>query len=385
MLIAAHHSMIRSKPYLCELEYLESTGTQYIDTDEKIYDDTAVTVTMYSDYSTENATYFFGSDSSTERFYFREYQGKASYSTGGWWQNTSISIVGTHTVTMTNNSVTVDGVSSSRAGNSKTGAGKLLLLTAGTYGMTASGVRIYSCKIWQNGILVRDMIPVRDLRGKPCMYDRVSGKLFYNAGTGSFTAGPEIHPVEYIESTGTEYIDTGFIPGLNFHIEVRGRKAGDYSVNAAIFSNEGVNSYVDCYYNAGWGMRCYGNGMARQIYDGWFDAGIDFDFTSSPTTTFHMNSEEETATTSKTEAQITGSTKSVRLFQGMYGKTNPVDIVFFNADKSGQPALRLIAVRVGTDATSWEGAMMDTLTRRVYRNDGTGAFTYGNDTSWPTA
>lgn len=41
-------------------------------------------------------------------------------------------------------------------------------------------------------------------------------------------------------------------------------------------------------------------------------------------------------------------------------------------------------VRVGTDATSWEGAMMDVLTRRVYRNAGTGAFTYGPDTSWGT-
>jgi hypothetical protein len=40
-------------------------------------------------------------------------------------------------------------------------------------------------------------------------------------------------------------------------------------------------------------------------------------------------------------------------------------------------------VRVGTDATSWEGAMMDTLTRRIYRNAGTGAFAYGNDLKYP--
>ena len=38
-----------------------------------------------------------------------------------------------------------------------------------------------------------------------------------------------------------------------------------------------------------------------------------------------------------------------------------------------------VPVRVGTDATSWEGAMIDTLTRRIYRNAGTGAFGYGND------
>jgi hypothetical protein len=40
-------------------------------------------------------------------------------------------------------------------------------------------------------------------------------------------------------------------------------------------------------------------------------------------------------------------------------------------------------VRVGTDATSREGAMMDVLTRRIYRNAGTGAFGYGNDLKYP--
>ena len=33
---------------------------------------------------------------------------------------------------------------------------------------------------------------------------------------------------------------------------------------------------------------------------------------------------------------------------------------------------------IGTD-----GAMMDVLTRRIYRNAGTGAFTYGNDLKYP--
>ena len=37
-----------------------------------------------------------------------------------------------------------------------------------------------------------------------------------------------------------------------------------------------------------------------------------------------------------------------------------------------------LPVRVGT-----EGAMMDVLTRRIYRNAGTGAFTYGNDLKYP--
>ena len=38
----------------------------------------------------------------------------------------------------------------------------------------------------------------------------------------------------------------------------------------------------------------------------------------------------------------------------------------------------MLPVRVGT-----EGAMMDVLTRRIYRNAGTGAFGYGNDLKYP--
>ena len=41
---------------------------------------------------------------------------------------------------------------------------------------------------------------------------------------------------------------------------------------------------------------------------------------------------------------------------------------------SGDLVQNLLPVRVGT-----EGAMMDVLTRRIYRNQGTGAFTYGRD------
>ena len=50
--------------------------------------------------------------------------------------------------------------------------------------------RIYSCKIYDDGVLVLDMIPVRDTSNIPCMYDKVQGRFYYNGGTGEFIAGP---------------------------------------------------------------------------------------------------------------------------------------------------------------------------------------------------
>ena len=56
-------------------------------------------------------------------------------------------------------------------------------------------LRIYSAKLWDGNILARDFIPVRftNERGETegAMYDRVSGELFGNAGTGAFVIGPD--------------------------------------------------------------------------------------------------------------------------------------------------------------------------------------------------
>jgi hypothetical protein len=44
--------------------------------------------------------------------------------------------------------------------------------------------------MYQNGSLVRDFIPVR--KGQVgYMYDKISGRLFGNIGSGSFTFGPD--------------------------------------------------------------------------------------------------------------------------------------------------------------------------------------------------
>ena len=51
--------------------------------------------------------------------------------------------------------------------------------------------KIYYCQII-DGVLVRDFIPVR-VGQVGYMYDRVSGQLFGNAGTGAFIVGPDVN------------------------------------------------------------------------------------------------------------------------------------------------------------------------------------------------
>lgn len=49
--------------------------------------------------------------------------------------------------------------------------------------------RIYSCKHYSGDELIQDFQPCLDTNGVPCMFDFVSRKPFYNVGTGSFAWG----------------------------------------------------------------------------------------------------------------------------------------------------------------------------------------------------
>ena len=57
----------------------------------------------------------------------------------------------------------------------------------GTTSMIKS--QIYYCRFYENGELVCDMRPCLDAGGVPCMYDLIRQQTLYNQGTGSFTWG----------------------------------------------------------------------------------------------------------------------------------------------------------------------------------------------------
>lgn len=65
--------------------------------------------------------------------------------------------------------------------------------TDGTIGDDLKFVgKIFSFEMWQGAMLVRHFVPVLDGGGRPCLYDKVSGELFYNAGSGEFLYGEKM-------------------------------------------------------------------------------------------------------------------------------------------------------------------------------------------------
>ena len=49
--------------------------------------------------------------------------------------------------------------------------------------------KIFTCKIYESGVLMQDLLPCLDKNNRPCMYDTVSQQPFYNQGTGEFLYG----------------------------------------------------------------------------------------------------------------------------------------------------------------------------------------------------
>jgi hypothetical protein len=88
--------------------------------------------------------------------------------------------------------------------------------------------KLYGCKIYDNGTLIRNYMPVKNSNGEIGLLDKVNNVFYKSASTTPFLAGPAASytQVEYIESTGTQYIDTGFKPNNNTKVIMEAQSMG---------------------------------------------------------------------------------------------------------------------------------------------------------------
>lgn len=70
----------------------------------------------------------------------------------------------------------------------------------------ASSMRLYYLKMWTDGVLVRDFIPVqRNADNVICLYDKVTNTYFENIGTGEFISGGELPDTPSLPTEGLLY------------------------------------------------------------------------------------------------------------------------------------------------------------------------------------
>lgn len=181
-----------------KLQYIQSTGTQWIDTGFKQNQDSRVIVDLEltAAPSGSYAWIYEGRDSGpTNRKCL--YANKSDTSWRGGYGATSKTTGASYTLNsrvvsdFNKNVLKIGDVSTEFTAETFQSATNTVLFgrsTAGTVAELAS-MKLYSCRIYNNGLLVRDFIPCRNASGTIGLYDLVNGQFYTNAGTGTFTAG----------------------------------------------------------------------------------------------------------------------------------------------------------------------------------------------------
>ena len=197
-----------------ELEYIQSTGTQFIRTTYRANPKTKI----YIDYklnATNGQQYLFGSTSNNALCFAAYVNG--SKPSGGKWSEFSYDVATLgpgHATSTTVNTARhqltlsakyhIEQWTNVTYTNVSTAATKNTAGPIGIFGLNATGntwkskMNLYSFKIWDNSILVHDFIPVRrngdDVLG---LFDKIENKFYTNAGTGTFIAGPDADSTYY--------------------------------------------------------------------------------------------------------------------------------------------------------------------------------------------
>lgn len=186
-----------------EVEYIESSGTQYVNTGFYPNQDTRLDIVAVplsvADANVGAGFIFYGSGSDYNSNAFECYSALSAYEFNYDGQHTMIgsSAVGQMVqISHNKNSVSliIDGVETSYSFNYNSFTSPYsLTLFAINRGSIISGLqRIYSCQIYDNGTLVLDFVPCKNPSNAIGLYDLVNGQFYGNSGTGSFTAGNEV-------------------------------------------------------------------------------------------------------------------------------------------------------------------------------------------------
>ena len=216
------------------LKYIQSNGTQYIDTGFHPNQDTRVFCDVVF-VASSTAYWLFGARNGNQdsTFGFLTYDNKyrSDFNTSTDEYLTGVQS-GRFTVDKDGNVTKINGETAKTATAGTFQCTHNLYLLANNNNGTVGGqcsATLYACQIYDNGTLIRDYIPCQTASGEVGLYDLVNSAFYGNAGTGTFTAGPviaiaidesEITKLEYIKSSGTQYADTGFQPNQDTTVEV---------------------------------------------------------------------------------------------------------------------------------------------------------------------
>jgi len=177
-----------SKPYDAEIEYLESDGNQWIDT--LLYGDKNTEVQIdFIPYENNKSIGFSRGDNTNDiNLYITNSGNGGNQRFGNRAVLVKYTVGNRYNVILRNTKLFVNEEEYTfTASASFTTPTTLQIFKTNTY----IKAKVFATKILKNNIVVFDGIPVR-VGQIGYMYDKVSGQLFGNSGTGSFILGNDI-------------------------------------------------------------------------------------------------------------------------------------------------------------------------------------------------
>lgn len=176
-----------------QVEYIESSGTQYIDTgftpnsNSRMVLDFAAT-----DVSGTNNIAGSRNSTTSKAFTFSTTSGnwRIGYNTSS--PQTSVSAdTARHTADLNKNVLSLDGeVIYTATEATFTGYASIYIGAIHASGTGYMGyAKFYSCRIYDNDTLIRDYVPCVNASGAAGLYDLANDTFYQNAGSGTFTAG----------------------------------------------------------------------------------------------------------------------------------------------------------------------------------------------------
>lgn len=177
-----------------ELEYIEATGTQYIETNYTPSSTTKVTAKFQLSQKVSENLCLFGV---AGQFSFRWF-GSLSIFRSNSGDNkdfpTSIDPIAVHNVSKTATECSIDD-EYTVTNTVGTVSASLLIFAQKTTSLTAQNFfkgRVFSFSIYDGTDLLHDYVPCKNSDGEVGLYDLVSKTFLKNVGTGSFIEGPTV-------------------------------------------------------------------------------------------------------------------------------------------------------------------------------------------------
>lgn len=206
MIIAQRWAMIgNGLPYDAEVEYIEAVGSQWINTETSISPaGSAIADMQFTRVDARQQRVFEQYDRNGHLFFalYVNSSGKMGYAysqTVADWNSVNYYwTTGRMTVKVDgpNRGVWTDSIKRLTLPLVPDTGRPEVNLTLGSSGtnLKPTYIRWYSVQIIQDGVVVRDYQPVRIGSGssaRGCLFDKVTGRIFENQGTGVFLCGPD--------------------------------------------------------------------------------------------------------------------------------------------------------------------------------------------------